>query len=173
MALVALFAAIGLITATGAFTTVEAERTATVDVAGDASGLLGIDAADDSPGDVVEDDDSGVATIDLDEALNTEDGATGINPNANTTTSPLVKLTNQGTEDNIQIEVNVVETDPSDVDVYVVDSEGEITTNLDTIDAGSSVEFGLLFDLQTNGVGQNAADNFDVTIEISANQVDE
>jgi hypothetical protein len=39
-ALVAVFAAIGLVTATGAFTSVQAQRTADVNVAGDANALL-------------------------------------------------------------------------------------------------------------------------------------
>ena len=42
-ALLAIFAAIGLITATGAFTTVAASRTATVNVAGDGQALLGLE----------------------------------------------------------------------------------------------------------------------------------
>lgn len=40
MVLLAVFAAIGIITATGAFTTVTADRSATVNVAGDASALV-------------------------------------------------------------------------------------------------------------------------------------
>ena len=44
-----MFAAVGLITATGAFTTVEAERTADVEVAGDANALLTLEEGPDNP----------------------------------------------------------------------------------------------------------------------------
>jgi hypothetical protein len=44
-ALVAIFAALGVAAGTGAFTTVSAERTATVDVSGDSGAALGLDAA--------------------------------------------------------------------------------------------------------------------------------
>ena len=49
-ALVLIFAAIGVAAGTGAFTTAEADRTAEVNVAGDANALLGITEAQNTNG---------------------------------------------------------------------------------------------------------------------------
>ena len=100
----------GALIGTGAFTTVEAERTVNVQTAGDASAFLGIEAAarnDDTgstPGSetqtpvneneyVVQNGDT--VQINLD---GNSEGASGLNQNAKTTFRDLVKLTNNGTQ---------------------------------------------------------------------------
>jgi hypothetical protein len=103
----------GTLIGTGAFTTVEAQRTVNVQTAGDASAFLGIEAAtrnDDTgstPGNetqtpaneneyVVQNGDT--VQINLD---GNSEAASGLNQNAKTTFRNLVKLTNNGTQ-NVQ-----------------------------------------------------------------------
>lgn len=93
LALVAVFAAVGIAAGTGAFTTVTAERTATVGVTGDADALLAIDEADTKNGDeYVEDGDQ----LQIDMAG--DEGASGINPNATTAAHDVIEITNQGSQ---------------------------------------------------------------------------
>jgi hypothetical protein len=160
-ALVALFAAVGLITATGAFTTVEAERTATVDVAGDSAALLGIEASsniDEGAGSQTD----GVFQLNLDDAVGNSD-AQGLNPDANTTLTPLVNVTNQGSND---VDVTISATTEQG-DVIVVDSDANGYTST-TLTPGDTVQFGLVIDLVD--VDQGDASNFNITISIEANQ---
>ena len=90
LALVIAFVAIGLVTATGAFTTVAAERTATVDVAGDQSANLGISPHSTSPnGDYAEITNDGTFQLDL----------SNVNLEAETTFDLVFNLTNNGQED--------------------------------------------------------------------------
>jgi hypothetical protein len=91
-ALLAVFAAIGVVTATGAFTTVSAERTAQVNVAGDASALLALSPTD-SEFSTTE---NNQLTIDL--------GTNNVNPNAVTTDNEVFTVTNNG-EDPVRLVV--------------------------------------------------------------------
>jgi hypothetical protein len=169
LALVAMFAAVGLITATGAFTTVEAERTATVDVTGDSSALLGIsEPSDIDEGSVSQP--NGVAEIDL-TSFSSAEGAAGLNPDANTTLTPLVNVTNQGSNTvYVDISINGVNTTINEFDsddITVVDSEGNTFTETE-LSAGSGTQFGLIIDL--TDVDQNDLDGFEIDIQISANE---
>lgn len=105
-----MFAAVGLITASGAFTTVEAERTADVEVAGDANALLALNAGDSY---LIENTDDEVR-ITLDSS-----DANGINLNATTSAAPanFLTVTNNGQQD---ISFNVSAPTESGVDVYFV-----------------------------------------------------
>jgi hypothetical protein len=78
--------AFGLVT-TGAFSTVEAERTASVSVAGDASALLGITPADNQQY-LIGDGTDGTINIDITEP--------GVNDNAITAIDQLLEVTNNG-----------------------------------------------------------------------------
>lgn len=98
IALIAIFAAIGLVTASGAFTSVQADRTVTVNVAGDASALLQLepgqnpDYADASSG-------GGELSIDISSSnSNIQSGAEGVNENAVTWINQSFNITNQGTQ---------------------------------------------------------------------------
>jgi hypothetical protein len=90
------FTAVGGLAATGAFTTVEAERTADVNVEGDANALLQIVPAETS-GDTSfiqsNNTDSGVFVIDL-----SGNGDAQLNQNATTTAEGLFNITNNGEE---------------------------------------------------------------------------
>lgn len=167
-ALLAVFTAIGLITATGAFTTVTAERTAEVNVAGDDSALLQLDEpAGIDEGAVSES--NGVAEIDL---TSTNLGASGINPDAVTTLTPLLNVTNQGNDDTtLNVTVSTVTTGGTGVsgaNVTAVDSSG--TEFSDTsLGTGNTTQFGLKIDLtDIDQSDLNGANELTITIEISA-----
>ena len=92
LALLLAFTAVGGIAATGAFTTVEAERTADVNVDGDANALLAIEpipATDESDFIGQSDTDDEPFQLVLDEAVNAR---------ASTTAEDLFRITNQGAE---------------------------------------------------------------------------
>jgi hypothetical protein len=159
-ALVALFAAVGLITATGAFTTVEAERTATVQVTGDANALLGLQESDDISA-------GSVTTIVFPRPTYLDDDALGdaqgLNPDANTTITPLVTVTNNG-ENTVDLNVTVDLGDDSGLDnVTVVDADGN-ELGIQELESGDATDFGLRIDTGTE------LDSFDITVTFEANE---
>ena len=93
-ALLMAFTAVGGLAATGAFTTVEAERTADVNVAGDANALLAIQPTEDQENSsFINQDNTEDSTFEivLDEG--------GVNANATTTAENIFNITNNGEED--------------------------------------------------------------------------
>jgi len=89
-----------IVTGTGAFTSVEADRDVQVRVADDANALLALEATDGPNGEYVDASD-GTLGIDItgsdgDDA--TSEGAQGINPNALTLFEDVFQITNQGTQ---------------------------------------------------------------------------
>ena len=89
-----LVTAAGAVLSTGAFDTVEAERSVTVETAGDAAALLGIEPAD-GASEFAEITD-GTVEIDI---STTEEGAAGINQNAITVINPILEVTNNGSRE--------------------------------------------------------------------------
>lgn len=83
--------AIGLI-GTGAFSTVEADRTADIEVAGDAAALLAIGPVE-GPNSEYAELTGGTATVDI---STTDQGAQGVNQNAVTVINPILEITNNG-----------------------------------------------------------------------------
>jgi hypothetical protein len=170
VALLAVFVAVGLVTGTGAFSTVEAQRTADVNVAGDSSALLGLEAGS-----------SGlIQPSSNDEIEITLDGsnAGGVNVDAITYVdqSRFLTITNNGNRDNV--EINMSYETPSNVGVYFVVSSQNTTTsntldeeipngdtvidttnkypirnNIVTLDSGQSVTVGIVID--TRGASTN------------------
>ncbi|MDY6819855.1 MAG: hypothetical protein SVG88_14435 [Halobacteriales archaeon] len=136
-ALLAVFAAIGVITGTGAFTTVSAERTATVNVAGDGSALLqltpyngpngyggGTAGASNGYADIK----GGTLEISLNGYNAGTERNSGVNLNARTTVNNVFNITNQGTQD---------------VDVYINttgDNADLVVFYAGTVETGSSIE---------------------------------
>lgn len=112
LGLVALFAAIGIITATGAFTTVEAERTATIDVAGDANALLALDPAEGDNGDYATHNDNGLLEVDMGNAL-----GDGVNKDAKTHVRDVFTITNNGQQD-VEITITDAGDNPDMVTFY-------------------------------------------------------
>lgn len=101
LALVAVFGALGVATATGAFTTVTADRTAEVTVSGDQGALLGLNATDQ-----IANNDGGDFTIDLEG----ETGA-GLNDQGVTDFGNVLQITNNG-EDEVAV---LIELETQDV----------------------------------------------------------
>ena len=90
----------GALIGTGAFDTVEAERTVSVETAGDADAFLGLTAAGDpDENDFVEEEGEGTISINIDATADAEGGGEGLNQNARTRFNNLVTITNQGTQD--------------------------------------------------------------------------
>ncbi|WP_311172952.1 hypothetical protein [Halobellus ordinarius] len=128
-ALFAVFAAIGLVTASGAFTTVTAERTAEVNTAGDGAALLAIQPADTANGDQyarlqngeVEINTAGNFDGDLNSAPN------GVNNNATTEINKIINITNQGSQ-TVAIEIETTGGNSSAVTFYNDSSYSENIT---------------------------------------------
>jgi hypothetical protein len=99
LALVLVFGAVGTLAATGAFTTVEAERTADVDVAGDANALLAIQPTEDpANSSFIQQSDTNNQAFEI--VLEGNDGdANGLNTNSTTTAQNIFNITNNGEED--------------------------------------------------------------------------
>ena len=155
----------GALVGTGAFDTVEAERTVSVETAGDADAFLALTDARGDEEYVVEE--GGTIAINLD---GNSEGAQGLNQDARTVLRNLVTVTNQGTQtvDSVELEftetagdVDASETFSFPVDSDEDDSEGEadngenILTGSDGIPGeltpGDAVNFGLEIDLLIGG----------------------
>lgn len=80
---------------TGAFTSVEADRTVDVQVKGDASAYLGLKGSGDSNAQYVSGQSNGEIKINFDKSGN---GGSGVNPNADTTLESVFQIENQGTQ---------------------------------------------------------------------------
>ena len=89
-----LFAGAAGLIVTGAFDTAEADRTAEVEVAGDAAALLGIEPVE-GPNSEYAEITGGTATIDI---STTDQGADGVNQNAVTVINPILEVTNNGSD---------------------------------------------------------------------------
>lgn len=88
-------AAGGLTVGTGAFTSVEADRDVTVNVAGDADALLSLDPLDGPNGEYAEVNDGNfVLTL-----TETDAGGSGLNPEAVTSAADVFEVRNQGTQE--------------------------------------------------------------------------
>ncbi|ERG94401.1 MAG: hypothetical protein J07HQW2_00835, partial [Haloquadratum walsbyi J07HQW2] len=88
-----IFEAMCTLAATGAFTTVEAERTADVDAAGDASALVAITPPEDpANSSFISQDNTQDSTFEIDL------GDNGVNANATTNAENLFNITNNGEE---------------------------------------------------------------------------
>lgn len=176
----------GALVGTGAFDTVEAQRTVSVETAGDANALLGLSPAERGDGGnaYVEQSDGTIA-INLD---GNDEGADGLNQNAITTFQNLVQVTNQGTQTVESITLDFVES-PDDVDPaatfsFPVNDDGDQTTvdngsNILTgndvsgsLDPGSAINFGLEIDLIDGGDENDLPDDGDYTLEITAESTD-
>lgn len=141
LALVTIVAALGIVTATGAFTTVAAERTAEVSVAGDDAALLALDATDGPNGQYAGETD-GLFEIDF--------GAVGdVNDEAETDVQEVFNITNQGTQT---------------VAITITDSDTDDGNTVDGIDA---VTF---YSLADHGAKAASGDLEDGTFELESGE---
>jgi len=180
----------GAILSTGAFDTVEAQRTVSVETAGDADALLALTAADqDGDGDTsdnpyVSTTEDGQITINLDDNDQDVANASGLNQNAITTFNELVQITNNGTQDVGTLEFEIdADSDNNDGVLRIVhdgspveddgSTAGVYTTGnvLDSdLTVGGSETFGLEVNLldDNNPSQLNEGANFTLTITAEA-----
>jgi hypothetical protein len=161
-ALLAVFAAIGLVAASGAFTTVEADRTATVNVAGDDAALLAIEPGPDNPeylddtGDEVEFDITAGAS-----------GSQELNLDALTKIDGAITVTNNGANE-VTLAVSVSGDNPGLVSINETGTTNDLTDGSTTVTltSGSSVDLDVVID--TRGAGLGAGDEIIDTITFEA-----
>lgn len=118
---------------TGAFTSVSADRSVSIETAGDASAFLGIDGAKDDDGNytpnAVEyvDNVDGQITIDLTES---DEGAEGINRNATTVFDNLLDVINNGSQEvTFWIESDLIASNGGPLGIYAERSQGNSSDN--------------------------------------------
>lgn len=167
LALVMIVGAVALAAATGAFTTVTAERTMEVNVADDSAALLQLDPVN---GDYVSiDGTTGQLVIDLDGDSGGPIGndAQGLNPNANTTFDNMFKITNQGSE---TVDITITTTGSQSASVYLYNgSDVSSSANKTGLAPGTGYNVSIGIDT-SDGLGNqiNSGDSFDASISISA-----
>jgi hypothetical protein len=132
LALVMIFAAIGLITASGAFTTVTADRQANLGVEGDSAALLQLEPHSSTS---LATNNSDELTIDLSSNSRTS----GLNTNATTLEDRLVNITNNG-ETSVAVSVTASTNNNANVTFYVMNSS-DVGTNLDSTGSAEKDSF--------------------------------
>ncbi|AGB30263.1 Protein of unknown function (DUF1102) [Natrinema pellirubrum DSM 15624] len=166
---------------TGAFSSVEAERTVSVETADDSSAFLALSSARSDAAFVNESD--GTVQINLD-GTSSADGD-GVNQNAKTTLDELVQVTNQGTQtvNTLTFEFSVDDTDisqsASDVKSTLGIVSGDATINgegddllsqgstSNSLESSTSIMFGLEIDLLNSNIN-NIDDGAGITLTIKA-----
>jgi len=176
----------GAILGTGAFDTVEAQRTVTVETAADADALLAFEAAEEDSPYVTTDD--GQVEINLDGNENDDADASGLNQNAITTFNELVQITNNGTQavGTLEFEIDADSDDNNGVlsvvydgsSVEDADTDDDIYTSGNvlsdsTLDIGSSETFGLEVDLLDDDNPSRLDDAVEFTLTIIAEAVED
>jgi hypothetical protein len=161
LALLAIFAALGVVTATGAFTTVSADRTADVDVAGDSSALLQLEEGDKNPGYVTE---SG-GTIELN--LSSPNSASGANLNATTEIEGVINITNNGGQ-TVDVSIEKTGNNAQYVNFYQgddLDSATNITgANSVSVSSGDTIEVSMNISTDSSSLADGDELLSDITI---------
>lgn len=182
----------GALIATGAFTTVEAQRTVTVETAGDADAFLAFSPARDDEAfvNITED---GLVEINIDDdASDDPDVGAGLNQRAITTFRNLVEVQNQGTQTIESLTLEFTEApgavDPDETFRFPVDEVGgdgqdmvdngdDILTGDDGIPSelspGEAINFGLEVDLIDGGDDQDLPEDGEYTVTITAEAEDD
>jgi hypothetical protein len=156
IALLAVFTALVLVAASGAFTSVQAERTAAVDVASDADAFLALAAnTSNNNGIAYASDGSGANDNQLSVNLtSTMNGGSGVNENAVTTADHVFDIQNQGTQ-SVTVYLEPAGNAPAGVLAFYHNgttaaptSSGTITgsTNAVTLGTGEKVTVGVKVD---------------------------
>jgi hypothetical protein len=132
---------------TGAFTSVSADRTVSVAVAGDANAFLSIERATDSSGNVYPNakeyvegnQNSGTLSIDFTNSGNTGGSASGINENAKTIFDNLLDITNNGTQDVVlSVDSDLIASQGGFLGIYAENNQGDSSDNAGLSDASTS-----------------------------------
>lgn len=153
LALVTLVLAAAMVTATGAFTTVQAERNINVEITGDKSAFLSIEPSDGPNGAYATQIGTGELVLNFNHKADTEGGGNpqGINPDSNTTFDNVFTVTNHGTQPVMVIvnstadRISYYPTDGSSNTHMKKMSKGEVRNRL-TISPGETVHWGVKID---------------------------
>lgn len=170
LALVTLVVAASLVSATGAFSSVTAQRSADVQVTDDASAYLALEPHQNSPngeGGYARQTSAGQLALNLDGDYSADNGATGVNPDAVTDVERVFNVTNQGTQS-----VGVWVADDSDAVTFYQGTNGdsvETSGNAVTVAPGETITVSLTVD--TTGMSADAGTVLsDVTVHANATQ---
>ena len=157
-----LVAAGGAALGTGAFTTVEAQRTVSIDTAGDADAFLGLEVRSDLESST---DNNGLIQLDLSSA-----NASGLNRQARTVLDKVLLVENNGTQSGVDIGFTVDVTDGDSTLVSGDNGAGEIFKfsentdgNFDPDDADISVS--------ETPLGSGEATAYDLEIELRPDEI--
>ena len=152
----------GALLGTGAFTTVEAQRTVSIDTAGDADAFLGLEVRSDLESST---DNNGLIQLDLSSA-----NASGLNRQARTVLDKVLLVENNGTQSGVDIGFTVDVTDGDSTLVSGDNGAGEIFKfsentdgNFDTEDADISVS--------ETPLGSGEATAYDLEIELRPDEI--
>jgi hypothetical protein len=171
-ALFAVFAAIGLVTASGAFTTVQADRTAEVNVAGDAGALVAIEPHTSNNGDAYAENESGQVELSLIGEFDNDQDPAGINQDALTNVNFVINITNQGSQTaNVSIERTGTNAGVLGFVNGTADSGTNMTApagNSNTIGPGETIEVSITIDTRDSSLGTGAEILNEVTIVAEA-----
>lgn len=137
---------------TGAFTSVQADRSLSIQTAGDANAFLSITRAKNSNGVVypnakeyVEKDSDGVVSLDFTASDDTSGSASGANLNAKTIFDNLLDITNNGTQEvKLSVDSDLIASQGGPLGVYVENSQGDSSDNsgLSSADTSQTVKLG-------------------------------
>lgn len=136
-----------VVTGTGAFTSVEANRNVSVTVEGDANAYLSLNDTGNANSEYLNRNSSDELEIDLTgDNGSTTGGGTGVNANAITVIEDLFKISNQGTQ---EVELTVtpltfVDTDGANALAVLAVPDGEFPTS--TLSTGTDETFSLVID---------------------------
>ncbi|EMA59398.1 hypothetical protein C470_10992 [Halorubrum distributum JCM 13561] len=135
-----------IVTGTGAFTSVEANRSVSVTVEGDANAYLSISEASGDNGQYLTETAGGEKAIDLTGTNETSGGGTGVNADAITVIEDVFQVENQGTQ---EVELTVtpltfVDTDGPNTLAVLAVPDGSFPTS--TLSTGSAETFSLVVD---------------------------
>jgi hypothetical protein len=186
----------GVIGGTGAFTSVEADRTVSVQTAGDGDAALVLEQAE-LDGSVTSNaseyvqETSGTVQINLDgtQGNSSDANAAGLNQNAKTRFDNLVGVANQGTQPITSLTLSMSGQSLSDTELtntfkftaFDKDSDStadDISNGNDILDAvgrsnlgagAAGINFGMIIDLINGGGGDGDLPNGDYTLTITAN----
>jgi len=142
---------------TGAFTSVEADRSLSIDTAGDANAFLGFTKAGDGSGpypnaqEYVTLPEDGQLSLDFTQSDDTAGSASGINENAKTTFDNLFDVTNNGTQEVVlSVKSDLIASQGGFLGIYAENTLGD----------GGSDNTGLSHEPNATGSGSNTNTDF-------------
>ncbi|QLG50072.1 DUF1102 domain-containing protein [Natrinema halophilum] len=152
LALVAFILAASMVTATGAFTSVKADRTAEVKVTGDEDAFLGLEANEEKG---YAKNEGGTLGLYLSENADIKGSGQGVNPEAVTTIDNVFTITNQGAQ---EVSVRLDYQSAGDT-VTFYDSDSGKPINGNSISPGEEINVGIEVDTTGYEYSGNGAES--------------